>query len=445
MNIVCFCFLLLWYSLTTFAPLSKFPSSSNDRITSLPGFGRLKGLELAGYLPISGSDCNKEQCNIASGNLFYWYVESREYWADAPLVLWLNGGPGAASMYGFFMENGPYKINKDGTLSERQYSWNQKANYLVIDQPAGVGFSYGENNTYTNESEAMDQLYEAIKTFIGRHPELKSKSIYLAGESYAGKYLPQLAIRIISGNTKGPKIHLKGLLLGDAWVNPHLQQYANADFAYSHGLINRQARDQVLKLYYLCVKEIDKMTPSSHYANEVCGKMQDLIKKESGSLNLANIAKGIEPDDSPMIKYLNKPDVRRALHIEQRVKQFTTFSKMVADKLEIGEQDSVAHLYPIILAAGVRVLLYNGLEDGKDSNFMSTELWLSALHWPFKKEFATAPTCVWNTGSKVAGYVKTAGGLTQVKIRNAGHLAPIDQPERLLDLFNHFISKQPLC
>lgn len=343
------------------------------------------------------------------------------------------------------MENGPYVINKDGTLSERHYSWNQKANYLVIDQPAGVGFSYGEPNTFSNESEAIDQLYGALKIFFQQHPELESKPFYLAGESYAGKYLPQLAIRIISETGTTPKINLKGLLIGDAWVNPRLQQRANADFAYSHGLIDRQVRDQVLKLYDLCIKEIDKTMPSSRKANRVCKKMQELIEKESGGLNMANIAKGTEPDDALMIHYLNKSEVRHALHVDKRIQQFNNFSKQVADQLEIGEQDSVADLYPKILAAGIRVLIYNGLEDGKDSNFMSTELWLSALKWPFKNKFAHAASCVWRTDGKVAGYAKTAGGLTQVKIRNAGHLAPIDQPARLFDLFNRFIRNKPLC
>lgn len=445
MNKYCILFLLLGYLLTSSAAQINDPIIDKDRIISLPGFGPIKNIELAGYLPLSASSCTEKKCNKTPGNLFYWYVENRDHLADAPLVLWLNGGPGAASLYGFFMENGPYVINKDGTLSERQYAWSQKANYLVIDQPAGVGFSYGEHTAYANESEAMDQLYYAIKIFFQQHPELMSKPVYLAGESYAGKYLPQLAIRIISGNAADQKINLKGLLIGDAWVNPRLQQYANADFAYSHGLIDRHARDTVLKLYYRCVKEIDKMTPSSPQANQICGEIQNFIIKESGGLNLANIAKGEEPDDSLMIKYLNKSEVRQALHIDERIKQFETFSKMVSDKLEVGEQDSVANLYPLILAAGVPVLIYNGLEDGKDSNFMSTDLWLAALNWPFQKEFAKATTCVWLSDNNVAGYVKTAGGLTQVKIRNAGHLAPIDQPARLFDLFNHFISHRALC
>jgi carboxypeptidase C (cathepsin A) len=438
-----FLFLFLGYALVAFSSASKMPDNSPDRVVSLPGFGTLKNIEYAGYLPLS--TCSKQKCNAELGNLFYWYVENQAQSADAPLILWLNGGPGAASMYGFFMENGPYLINKDGTLSERHYSWSKKANYLVVDQPAGVGFSYGEPNTFANESEAIDQLYVALKFFFQQHPELESKSFYLAGESYAGKYLPQLAIRIISEAGATPKINLKGLLIGDPWVNPRLQQRANADFAYSHGLIDRQVRDQVLKLYDLCAKEIDKATPSSREANQVCKKMQELIEKESGGLNMANIAKGAEPDDTPMINYLNKPEVRQALHIDTRIQRFNNFSTAVADQLEIGEQDSVADLYPKILASGIRVLIYNGLEDGKDSNFMSTELWLSALKWPFKNEFAHTVSCVWRTDGKVAGYAKTSGGLTQVKIRNAGHLAPIDQPARLFDLFNHFISNKPLC
>ncbi len=408
-----------------------------DQVTTLPGLKEVKDLELAGYLPLSNTD--------TSSALFYWFVENRAHDANAPIVLWLNGGPGAASLYGFFMENGPYLANKDGTLSARFYSWTQQADYWIIDQPAGVGFSYGHKKTFSHESVAMDQLYYAIKTFFHDHPEFAAKTLYLAGESYAGKYIPQIALRIITGNQQEPNIHLKGILLGDAWVNPRLQQSANANFAYSHGLIDKHGYTEVLKLYAECKAEIDKTTPSSLKANQVCGKIQDFIQKESGALNLANIATGVEPDETNMIRYLNTPKVRKALHVDARAGKFKTFSDQVSDQLQIGEQDSLADLYPKLLAAGIRIWLYNGLEDGKDSNFMSTDLWLSALDWPGKKEFEKTRTCVWQFDGHVAGYVKTTDKLTQIKIRNAGHIAPADQPARLLDLLDHFIHNRELC
>lgn len=435
--------LLLFIFYTSFIFSSQL--NSTERVRSLPGFGTVNELQLAGYLPLSGSDCGNKQCHNKTGNLFYWFVQSPNHSAETPIVLWLNGGPGAASLYGFFMENGPYTVDKNGKLSKRQYSWTKQADYLVIDQPARTGFSYGTHYSYANEPEAMDQLHHALRIFFQRYPQLAKKPLYLAGESYAGKYLPQLAIRILAGNTGDQKIHLKGLLIGDGWVNPRLQQAANIDFAYTHGLIDRQAQTKVKKLYQQCIKEIDKQTPSSRRANQVCEKMQNFIKKVSGGLNLANISTGIEPSDAPMINYLNNPAVRKALHIDPRVRKYKTFSTMAAHILEIGEQDSVANLYPRILAAGIPVLIYNGLEDAKDSNFLSTDLWLAALNWPGKKAFAQASTCVWHTEGQVAGYVKTAAGLTQVKIRGAGHLAPIDQPARLSDLFNHFIRQQPFC
>ncbi len=424
-----------------FFSLAKSHTLTDDRVLSLPGLGKVQDLEFAGSLPLSSK--NSQQ---SIGNLFYWYVENQEQSENAPLILWLNGGPGAASMYGFFMENGPYNINSDLTLKKNAYSWTAKADYLVIDQPAGVGLSYREANSYANEAEAIDQLYEALNLFFTRHPQLKKKAFYLAGESYAGKYLPQLAIRIIQGNnSKKETIQLKGLLIGDAWVNPKVQQSANVDFAYYHGLIDQQDRQQVSKLYKECAKEIDKHTPSSRRANYLCTKIQNFIQEKSGQLNLTNIAKGVEPDDKKMSTYLNNPQVRQALHIDPRLKQFSTFSEAVAYQLEIGEQDSVAELYPEILKAGVKVLFYNGLEDGKDSNFLSTNLWLAQMKWAYIKEFNQAIRCPWFLEKNVAGYAKTAQGLTQVTIRNAGHLAPIDQPAALLDLVNHFIQDKPLC
>lgn len=418
---------------------SSYAKQSPDLITTLPGFGVVHDVEYAGFLPLTN---NKSQTK--TGNLFYWYVESRTPSPDVPIVLWLNGGPGAASLYGFFIENGPYEIHKNGTLSKRNYSWTEKVDYLVIDQPAGVGFSYGNKTSYRNETEAMDELYNAINLFFKRHPELASKHLYLAGESYAGKYLPQLAVRILADNTTN-KINLKGLIIGDGWVNPLIQQAANIDIAYYHGLIDRHARDVVIKLYDQCRQEIMKQQPSSKNANQVCEKIQTYIKRVSGDLNLANIATGTEPSDTNMVLYLNRTEVREALHIDPGVKKFETFSSMVAELLEVGEQDPMDGLYAQILNAGIPVLVYNGLEDAKDSNFLSTDLWLAALSWPHKQEFAEASTCIWHVTGQVAGYAKTAKGLTQVKIRGAGHIAPVDQPERVLNLLSHFITNQPLC
>src|SRR5690606_25173397 len=44
---------------------------------------------------------------------------------DVPVLLWLQGGPGASSLYGLFVENGPLKVNKDGSVEMRNYTWNK--------------------------------------------------------------------------------------------------------------------------------------------------------------------------------------------------------------------------------------------------------------------------------------------------------------------------------
>jgi carboxypeptidase C (cathepsin A) len=431
---------LIFIFFATFLAASYAQADSfiEAKVTTLPGYGTMNGVHIVGYLPTYfQSTLNNE------AGLFFWYVQQESPKANAPIILWFNGGPGAASTYGFFMENGPFSINQKGKLLPRADSWNKVGDYMIIDQPAGVGYSYGEGS-YQSEEEAMDQLTFAVSAFFEQHPEFANKPLYLAGESYAGKYIPQLAVRLL--RQKKPFIpKLEGLFIGDPWVNPRLQQKANMDYAYYHGLIDQSARKKVVELYDQCVKEIDKQKPSSRLANQTCVKIQEFIQKESGNLNLANVQKGVEPSDRPMVTYLNNPKVRQSLRINPLVKSYNTFNASAARTLEIGEQDSLAGLYPQILAAGVKVLIFNGIEDGKDSNFLSSDLWLGDLSWPGKAAFANAATCVWRDAHEVHGYIKNAFGLTQVKIRGAGHLAPIDQPTRVLSLLQIFISNKLPC
>ncbi|PIO61181.1 serine carboxypeptidase [Teladorsagia circumcincta] len=78
--------------------------------------------------------------------------------AQAPLLLWLNGGPGSSSLEGLFLENGPFRIGKDGkTITRNPYAWNQFANVLYLESPVGVGYSYstdGDQPQYSDDLES---------------------------------------------------------------------------------------------------------------------------------------------------------------------------------------------------------------------------------------------------------------------------------------------------
>ena len=61
-------------------------------------------------------------------------------WRSAPTLVWMNGGPGSTSLYGLFLEHGPFEVGPGGELSRRRLTWASKYNVIYIDQPVGTGF-----------------------------------------------------------------------------------------------------------------------------------------------------------------------------------------------------------------------------------------------------------------------------------------------------------------
>jgi len=97
--------------------------------------------------------------------------------ADAPLVIWLTGGPGCSSTLALLSENGPCRVNADGkTTTPNDFSWNNNANVLWLDQPAGVGFSYGTEND-DNEEMIAEDAYYFVQSFLQSHPEYATHSM----------------------------------------------------------------------------------------------------------------------------------------------------------------------------------------------------------------------------------------------------------------------------
>jgi carboxypeptidase D len=58
---------------------------------------------------------------------------------------------------------------------------------------------------------------------------------YLAGESFAGQYIPYIADAILK--TTLISMPLQGLLIGNGWIDPWYQYPAYMPFAYSTGVI----------------------------------------------------------------------------------------------------------------------------------------------------------------------------------------------------------------
>ncbi|KAH8895308.1 alpha/beta-hydrolase [Thozetella sp. PMI_491] len=74
---------------------------------------------------------------------WFWFFEARKNPQNAPLTLWLQGGPGAPSSPAAVGENGPCVVlsnSKDTSLNP--WSWNDQVNMLYVDQPVQTGFSY---------------------------------------------------------------------------------------------------------------------------------------------------------------------------------------------------------------------------------------------------------------------------------------------------------------
>ena len=100
--------------------------------------------------------------------MFYWMYPAADF-DNAPVAVWLNGGPGASSSFANFLMNGPMRIERTGTETDNylvtlapEGTWVDAATMIYIDQPVGTGFSYGPNLLTT-----MDEAATEFVTFLG--------------------------------------------------------------------------------------------------------------------------------------------------------------------------------------------------------------------------------------------------------------------------------------
>lgn len=433
-----------------------------DKITVLPGQPPVSFAQYSGYVEVDA---------VRKRSLFYYFAEAELDPATKPLVLWLNGGPGCSSVgVGAFSENGPFRPSGNALVSN-EYSWNKEANMLYLESPAGVGFSYSTDPSFYggvgDSMTARDNL-RFLEGWFAKFPQYKGRDLYVAGESYAGHYVPQLGQRMVEFNDKEKLFNLKGIALGNPVLEFSTDFNSRAEFFWSHGLISDSTYNvfttvcnysRYVSEYYhgsissVCDRVMSQVTrETSRFVDkydvtlDVCISsvlmQSQILTPHSKSTDQVNTELDVCVEDETM-NYLNRKDVQKAMHAQLNGVPKWTVCSSVLEYKQLDLQIPTINIVGALVKSGIPVLVYSGDQDSVIPLTGSRTL----VHRLAKRLRlnATVPYRVWFQGKQVGGWTQVFGDvLSFATIRGASHEAPFSQPERSLVLFRAFLASRPL-
>jgi len=418
---------------------------------------------ISGYMDLKGSKYDES----GDKHLFFWMFEKRESDdddksakvadEDIPFVVWLTGGPGCSSTLALLTENGPCSVNDDGTsTTPNPNSWTEAAHVLWLDQPAGVGFSYGDENDSGEEMVGEDAYY-FFQAFVKEHPEYAKNPLYIIGESYAGHYVPAISHRIWKGNQElcdgCVELNFAGLAIGNGLTAPEEQYpwYPEMVWNNSHGIkvvsegvydAMKQAVPACTKLIHQCNAGDNAIDSFACQAAFVTCNIGLTSPYQATGLNPYDIRKQCEVpplcyDFSNVKKWLNAESTKKMLGVdESHSHSWEACNFGINSKFRTDWMKDFSHYVTDLLEAGFPALMYAGDVDFI-CNYMGNRAWTSDLEWSHTSDFAAAGTHDWNNG---AGVARTSHGLTFLQVVDGGHMVPSDQPEAALDMLRTFLS-----
>lgn len=371
-------------------------------------------------------------------NQFFWYFPAMiSDKKDAPVILWLQGGPGATSLYGLFTENGPLRV-RNKRFERRKYNWALSHHIIYIDNPVGTGFSFTKDpkGYCVNQTQVGEQLYSTLIQFFQLFPELQPNKFFVTGESYAGKYVPALAYTIYKKNpTAKIKINLKALAIGNGLSDPE-HQLVYSKYLYQIGLIDGNQATEFADAESKAIDLIKHQEWDKAFEAFDSLLNGDLIGGKSTFYNMTGFEFYFNylhtkdytqyEDFGPM---LQNSKVRKSIHVGNL--PFHD-GKDVEEHLK---QDVMKSVAPWIseLLDHYYIVVYNGQLDIIVA-YPLTVNYLRNLNFTGSDDYKSAKRYQWYVDGELAGYVKQGGKLVEIMVRNAGHMVPGDQPKWALDM-----------
>lgn len=474
---------------------SPIKSANDDRVALLPDLGKLEEFksseQYSGYL--AADDLSDGR---TSKFIHYWLFASQSAKTfennNDPIIVWTGGKPGCSSMLSLLREIGPFGLKSDGKLVVNSYSWNENYNLLFLDGPSVVGFSYDYENHVSDLLNDKDEDLVALEngfallSFFKKFPQLEQNPIYLASEKYSGIHLPILSSNLLRKNFT---LNLKGLILGNPLFDARLTQEAAIYLSYHHGLIDSfnwkdisdfccdgkvpargqchfQASSQkcsmsLQKVTNVLSGEYPGLNPENLYnycANYLIEDSKDklpaLCSLESRRLSTKTGRDDNEEEEGgdedevyikehgALANYLNREDVRRAIHIPERLERpFESCNKKFNNTLSYKYPYMKHGMSPQIKELldykerKLHMLVYNGDVD-LTHNFMGNKWFIEDLKRP-----VVAPHTPWYCNDRLAGFVIRYDRLVFATINGAGAAPTFDRPKETRMLLDEFVQK----
>ena len=428
----------------------------DDLMANLPDAPAFQTDTYSGYLKATDSK-----------KLHYAFAESMDSPSTDPIIIWFNGGPGCSSMLGMMQELGPIVVD-DGEdyFKTNPHPWNERANVLFLESPAGVGWSVAgtDADLDTNDMVQSEDAINALRDWFTKFPEYLSNEVFVSGESYGGIYVPYLAWQIYQNNLQAsfndslPKINLGGTMVGNGATNWSYDVWPS----FPQTLANFQIIEQSL------LDDFEKEGCAAYFHNvrpatetPACEAMAKRIMDLSGQLNWYDLYRwnydlgtptnvdrtgstvidgetryykkgmtmaeytpfashvvaspaGQQVNGDFLSDYMNREDVRKAFNIPSSVQTW----EQCSNTLRYHVQDEASMWIYRVLQGKTKLMFYSGDTDGAITTY-GTKRWIKELNWPVKEAWRP-----WFTDGQVSGYTEMYDGLQFTTIKGVGHMAP---------------------
>ncbi|KAI1324076.1 alpha/beta-hydrolase [Xylariaceae sp. FL0255] len=429
-------------------------------------------------------------------HIFFWFFEARNVDpSEAPLTVWINGGPGSSSMIGLFEELGPCRVDYFGNVYSNPYSFSNVSNMIFIDQPSQVGFSYsypvpgyytdaGDGTlvvlpdetcpeyadptscgtyAYANISLTADStaaaapnFWKTLQGFMGAFPQYSRHGFHFATESYGGHYGPIFNNYIEKQNANLPEdaieIQLETVMIGNGWYDPIIQYQAYYNFTvfpgntYDYDPFSASDKAMFYNNLYGKGNCLDRLNYcKANGGNAVCSDADNFCANlvESVYDNVLNRdeydMRELSPDPFPYefyLAYLNLP------HVQSAIGAFInfTFNNDVYEAFDStgddGREDGTVEALRSLICKGLTVALYWGDAD-YNCNWIGGQV---VAHEAKAPGFEEAGFAEIETSDGIAhGQTRQSGKFSFTRIYESGHEVPFYQPLAALEYFTRAI------